>query len=101
MNTLLEQQLEKIPQAHKITLYHLTPNQVYRKFGSTGRDEDWMLGLPTKADCQGYTKLLWYCVITPVNICIHCNAETENRWYRGHGETCDEAIQEALSQMQG
>ena len=96
MNTLLEQQLEKIPQAHKLTLYHLTPNQVYRMLGTSGRD---MEGLYKIIDNLGYTRLLWYCVITPINVCMHCHSETENRWYKGHGETCDEAIQEALAQM--
>lgn len=85
--------LSKLPVNNKLFLRFLDKTSNRRAFGPTGDCEfggSWDEENPK----------LWHATITPIIVCESCCSEKERLWFRGHGHSADEAIQEAWDTFQ-
>lgn len=91
----LEADLLEIPEHHKLTLVHYDAKRTRIWLGPTGREDFETSTKPTPP--EGIP--LWHATIEQQQGCSQCQEYRGMLWFKGHGHTPDEAIQEALSSM--
>lgn len=86
--------IEQLPVNYKLTLWRMDDWRTKKSFGPDGRGEHFY---PRPDDGRDVPQ--WHCVIVPEKTCESCRQDRETAWFKGHGHTAQEAMDEAWQQI--